>query len=177
LGVFYYNTVFGKFGFVSGCGLAQTYYVGTYLLGEKTIDPTLRGRMPGLCDYQHSPSTLGLVEYAFDIDVRRWHRSNLLIANTTFQCVWRTNDGKTASLKGASRIRGKSAVGLPRADAWKSLGAVGQTGLDRLERLQIWRPASLVPLSRMPSKGGGIVFGWNQPALVLLPTMCRTQVR
>ena len=80
--------------------------------------------MPGLCDYQHSPSTLGLVEYAFDIDVRRWHRSNLLIANTTFQCVWRTNDGKTASLKvpvvSEEKVRLVYRVRMP-GKAWEQL--------------------------------------------------------
>lgn len=61
--------------------------------------PNPQGRMPGLCDYRHGFSTLSLVECALDIDVRRWQRRNLLVADTTFQCLWSTNDAKAASLK------------------------------------------------------------------------------
>jgi hypothetical protein len=58
-----------------------------------------RGRMPGLNDYGRDSMTSPLVECAFGVDVRRWHRHKLLIPDTTFCCMWRTDDRRLASLK------------------------------------------------------------------------------
>jgi hypothetical protein len=55
--------------------------------------------MPGLCDYRDRVATFNLVEYTFDIDVRRWQRREFLTPNTTFLILWRTDEGKCCSLR------------------------------------------------------------------------------
>jgi hypothetical protein len=55
--------------------------------------------MPGLCDYRDKVATFNLVEYTFDIDVRRWQRREFLTPNTTFLTLWRTDDRKCCSLR------------------------------------------------------------------------------
>jgi hypothetical protein len=70
----------------------------THLLGEAPMEADSRARMPGLFDYQNC-ATSSAVEEAFDIDVRRWRRGELLIPGTTFLCHWLTDNEGTAMLK------------------------------------------------------------------------------
>jgi hypothetical protein len=84
--------------------------VATYLIGEGKINSSSRGRMPGLCDYHANLSTFNLVEYTFDIDVRRWQRREFLIPNTTFLTLWRTDEGRCCSLR--VRVMSESQVRL-----------------------------------------------------------------
>jgi hypothetical protein len=121
--------------------------VATYLIGEQTIIRDLAGeqtvmatpqaRMRGLCDYHDNPSTLTLVECAFDIDVRRWQRRGLLIPNTTFLAIWLNNQARTASLK----------VGVISADEVHLFYRVRMPGKRWQQMNQrvfiIWRPCRL----------------------------------
>ena len=74
-------------------------FVATHLIGEGKIDPNSRGRRPGLCDYRDKISTFSLVEYTFDIDVRRWQRRGFLLPDTTFLILWRTDERGVCSLR------------------------------------------------------------------------------
>lgn len=55
--------------------------------------------MPGLCDDRDRIATFNLVEYTFDIDVRRWQRREFLVPNTTILTVWRTDERRCCSLR------------------------------------------------------------------------------
>jgi hypothetical protein len=136
-----------------------------------------RGRMPGLCDYGRDFLTSPLVECAFGIDVRRWHRHKLLIPDTTFCCMWRTDDGKLASLKvrveSDTKVRLIYRVRMP-GKRWQHLETPVRLAWDSC-RYGGRRPWILCPTLR--SEWGTTLF-WGRPSFhVLLPVMCRPQVR
>jgi hypothetical protein len=81
-------------------GLTKLRDVATRLIAEGKINSNARGRMPGLCDYRDRIATFNLVEYTFDIDVRRWQRRGFLVPNTTFLTLWGTDERRCCSLRG-----------------------------------------------------------------------------
>lgn len=71
----------------------------TYLVGEGPKFKEAACRKPNLRDYDRDGLNSCFVESAFGIDIRRWHRRELLVSDTTFRCLWLTDRTKTASLE------------------------------------------------------------------------------
>jgi hypothetical protein len=82
----------------------------TRFIAEALVAADASGRMQGLADCQSGYSTRNLVECAFDIDVRRWHASGLLLPDANFLCHWMNGEDEPVSL--GVRVESDSKVWL-----------------------------------------------------------------